>query len=103
MEQLRSIANVMKASGCPVPDWMLRLQPMRKKKRKQLAEKPRARKAIFKKQRTLPASSDRGDGAMRDGEVGGSPQRGPRKLALPKRPGDKAKGSFSTMSRKKAD
>jgi ATP-dependent RNA helicase DDX52/ROK1 len=51
VEQLRSIANVMKASGCPVPDWMLRLQPMHKQKRKQLADKPRARKAIFKKSR----------------------------------------------------
>ncbi|EOD11447.1 hypothetical protein EMIHUDRAFT_51983, partial [Emiliania huxleyi CCMP1516] len=41
---LRSIANVMKASGCGVPDWMLRLQPMRKQKRKAIAVKPRSRK-----------------------------------------------------------
>ena len=49
VEQLRSIANVMKASGCGVPDWMLRLQPMRKQKRKAIAVKPRSRKAVTKR------------------------------------------------------
>jgi len=49
VEQLRSIANVMKASGCGVPDWMLRLQPMRKQKRKAIAVKPRSRKAVAKR------------------------------------------------------
>lgn len=66
VEQLRSIANVMKASGCPVPDWMLKLQPMQKQKRKRLADKPRARKAIFKKSRDeeegpAPARKGRAD------------------------------------------
>jgi ATP-dependent RNA helicase DDX52/ROK1 len=50
-EQLRAIANVMKASGCEVADWMLRMQPMRKDKRKQLATKSKSRVPIRKKQR----------------------------------------------------
>ena len=50
-DQLRAIANVMKASGCEVADWMLRMQPMRKDKRKQLATKAKSRVPIRKKQR----------------------------------------------------
>ena len=37
VEQLRSIANVMKASGCPVADWMLKLKPMAKDERRRRA------------------------------------------------------------------
>jgi ATP-dependent RNA helicase DDX52/ROK1 len=50
-EQLRAIANVMKASGCEVADWMLRMQPMRRDKRKQLATKAKSRVPIRKKLR----------------------------------------------------
>ena len=52
-EQLRAIANVMKASGCEVADWMLRMQPMRKDKRKRLATKAKSRKPIRKKPRAM--------------------------------------------------
>ena len=44
VEQLRSIANVMKASGCPVADWMLKLKPMAKDERRRRAVAPIARK-----------------------------------------------------------
>ena len=29
LERLRSIANVIKLSGCDVPDWMLHIKPVR--------------------------------------------------------------------------
>ena len=45
----------MKASGCAVADWMLRMQPMRKDKRKRLATKAKSRKPIRKKLRVGPA------------------------------------------------
>jgi len=50
-EQLRAIANVMKASGCEVADWMLRMQPMRRDKRKRLVTKAKSRVPIRKKLR----------------------------------------------------
>ena len=34
--RLRPIANVIKLSGCPVPDWMLTIRAMKTKERKQL-------------------------------------------------------------------
>jgi len=40
VEMLRSIANVMRASGCDVPEWALRLDKISKPKRKKLERKP---------------------------------------------------------------
>ena len=39
-EMLRSIANVMKASGCEVADWMLKMKPPRKDVKKRRASAP---------------------------------------------------------------
>ena len=36
MPMLRSIANVMRLSGCDVPDWMLRMKKMKRQERKKL-------------------------------------------------------------------
>ena len=35
---LRSIANIMKISGCDVPEWMLQLKKIDKKERKRVAK-----------------------------------------------------------------
>jgi len=43
---LRSIANVMKISGCEVPDWMLKLRPPTKSEKKRLAKRAPFRKDI---------------------------------------------------------
>ncbi|KAI9592922.1 P-loop containing nucleoside triphosphate hydrolase protein [Syncephalis fuscata] len=43
---LRSIVNVMKTSGCDVPDWMLTLKKASKQKRHQLRRNPVERKTI---------------------------------------------------------
>ena len=40
MTMLRSIANVMKLSGCHVPDWMLSMKKLRHSDRKRLAKIP---------------------------------------------------------------
>ena len=59
-EQLRAIANVMKASGCEVPDWMLRMKPLAKDVRRRLAVKPISRKAISKRPRDLMEAAEQG-------------------------------------------
>ncbi|GLD92886.1 hypothetical protein PINS_up001465 [Pythium insidiosum] len=46
MAYLRTIANVMKLSGCDVPDWMLTLKKASATKRKQLLKAPPQRKRI---------------------------------------------------------
>ncbi|KAL5478031.1 hypothetical protein EMCRGX_G024906 [Ephydatia muelleri] len=43
---LRSIANVMKASGCEVPDWMLKLKKPSKNTKRKLSKNPVKRSAI---------------------------------------------------------
>ena len=50
-EQLRSIANVMKASGCAVADWMLKMKTQTKDERRRRATKPLSRKGITKRTR----------------------------------------------------
>ncbi|XP_072164075.1 probable ATP-dependent RNA helicase DDX52 [Diadema setosum] len=47
---LRSIANVMRNAGCPVPDYMLQIRRLSKKKKKALEKHPVKRDTI----RTLP-------------------------------------------------
>ena len=44
VEYLRAIANVMKASGCEVPDWMLQLKSARKDVRRRRNVAPVSRK-----------------------------------------------------------
>ena len=56
-EQLRAIANVMKASGCEVADWMLKMKPLQKDVRRRLAKAPISRKAIHKRAREPPAEA----------------------------------------------
>ncbi|TMW66353.1 hypothetical protein Poli38472_004118 [Pythium oligandrum] len=46
MLYLRTIANVMKLSGCEVPDWMLTLKKASANKRKELVKAPLQRKRI---------------------------------------------------------
>jgi ATP-dependent RNA helicase DDX52/ROK1 len=43
---LKSIVNVMKESGCEVPDWMLQLKNPSKESKQQLRKKPIERKTI---------------------------------------------------------
>ncbi|XP_019850917.1 PREDICTED: probable ATP-dependent RNA helicase DDX52 isoform X2 [Amphimedon queenslandica] len=43
---VRSIANVMKSSGCPVPDWMLEMRNPSKNQKKALSRKPVKRRSI---------------------------------------------------------
>ncbi|XP_068701080.1 probable ATP-dependent RNA helicase DDX52 isoform X1 [Montipora foliosa] len=43
---LRSIANVMKSSGCEIPDWMLKLKKPSRKARKRLSRNPPSRSTI---------------------------------------------------------
>ncbi|KAL6077950.1 DEAD (Asp-Glu-Ala-Asp) box polypeptide 52 [Balamuthia mandrillaris] len=45
-EMLRSIANIMKNSGCPVPEWMLALKKPSKSKKKEMERKPPKRGSI---------------------------------------------------------
>lgn len=44
---LRSIANVMRLSGCEVPPWMLELRKMSRNDRKRLEKRPAHRAPIF--------------------------------------------------------
>ncbi|KAJ1634662.1 P-loop containing nucleoside triphosphate hydrolase protein [Pavlovales sp. CCMP2436] len=46
VEFLRPIANVVKASGNPIPDWLLHVKKARQGRKKQLVRKPVARKGI---------------------------------------------------------
>jgi ATP-dependent RNA helicase DDX52/ROK1 len=46
MTMLRSIANVMKLSGCDVPDWMLTMKKLRNSDRKRLKQIPVKRPTI---------------------------------------------------------
>jgi ATP-dependent RNA helicase DDX52/ROK1 len=73
VEQLRAIANVMKASGCEVADWMLRMKPLSKQKRRQRAIKPLSRKPILKKAKALAEGAEHGGtaGAAGKARVGG--------------------------------
>lgn len=43
---LRSIANVMRSSGCEIPDWMLKLKKPSRKIRKKLSKNPPSRSPI---------------------------------------------------------
>merc|ERR1712151_1340156 len=45
-ESLRSIVSVMRQSGCEVPDWMLRLKPQKKDKKRMAEFRPMHRKRI---------------------------------------------------------
>ena len=71
VEQLRSIANVMKASGCPVADWMLKLKPMAKDERRRRAVAPITRKPIAKRPRAAaaPDAASGGGAAPDDAEA----------------------------------
>ena len=73
-EQLRAIANVMKASGCEVHDWMLRMKSQRKDVRRRLASKPVSRKAIGGK-RPREAADDDEEPAAREGEAAAKPRK----------------------------
>ena len=67
VEQLRSIAHVMEASGCPVADWMLKLKPMAMDERQRRAVAPIARKPIAKRPREAAAADEAsGSGAAPD-------------------------------------
>jgi len=46
VEMIRTIANVMKASGCEVPEWIMKLKPPSKNKKKERAKRPIARAEI---------------------------------------------------------
>ena len=88
-EQLRSIANVMKASGCPIPDWMLKLKTQTKQEKRRRAVKPLSRKAISKGAPKEGGGSGGGGGGKRqrgsgrddeeEGEVVGEPKAKKRK------------------------
>ncbi|PWN45916.1 P-loop containing nucleoside triphosphate hydrolase protein [Ceraceosorus guamensis] len=43
---LRSVANIMKASGCEVPEWMLKLKKPSQNQRKQINKRPVDRQAV---------------------------------------------------------
>jgi ATP-dependent RNA helicase DDX52/ROK1 len=45
-ELLRSVANVMRNSGCPVEEWMLRLPKLSKQRKRELIRRPIRRKHI---------------------------------------------------------
>ena len=56
--RLRSIANVMKLSGCDVPDWMLTIKAMNTKERKKLRTAAPKRRTIDTSLRRTDANSD---------------------------------------------
>jgi len=56
---LRSIANVMKQSGCEVPDWMTALHRPSKKKRKQFAKSAPERRDIVQVPRFIKEKAQR--------------------------------------------
>ena len=71
-EQLRSIANVMKASGCEVADWMLRMKKEAKDVRRRRATNPLSRKAIGGKR---PRSGGGGEEENGGGGGGGKKKK----------------------------
>ncbi|GAA5884111.1 hypothetical protein JCM3774_002932 [Rhodotorula dairenensis] len=68
---LKTIVNVMRASGCSVPDWMVALPNPSQNSKKQLKQRPIGRKEIS---RTLGAGAldDSEEGARKKGGGGGS-------------------------------
>lgn len=84
-EQLRAIANVMKASGCEVADWMLRMKPLAKDVRRRRSSNPISRKAIGKRPRDDPQLPVGGDAG---GEDGDGPRKPPRKKRRAKQADD---------------
>ena len=47
LERLRTIANVMRASGCEVPEWMLKMKKQSRRKLKEQVKRPPKRKRIL--------------------------------------------------------
>ena len=45
-DSLRSIASVMRESGCEIPEWMLKIRKTPKQRKKELARRPVEREAI---------------------------------------------------------
>ena len=89
---LRTIANVMRISGCEVPDWMLQLKKLSSKDRRKRARKPLRRKDIYARSRD-EAAVNGGQRRKRarpeeiQGKNGGGPkQKRARPLAAPKNP-----------------
>lgn len=62
-ENLRMIANVVKQSGCDVPEWMLSLPKQEKKRKRSLSEHPPERESLIvgkrEKRRKLPPKGRR--------------------------------------------
>lgn len=48
LSSLKPIANVVKNSGCDIPEWMTKLGKMRRNDRKKLESRPVNRKSISK-------------------------------------------------------
>ena len=88
-EQLRAIANVMKASGCEVQDWMLRMKPLAKDVRRRLATAPISRKAIHKRPRDTPARAEERAGAE-EGKAARGKSDKPQKKKPRKQASDKS-------------
>ena len=53
----------MKASGCDVPDWMLRMKKLAKDERRRRAVNPVSRKGITKRERPPADADGAGEGA----------------------------------------
>lgn len=56
---LRSIANVMRLSGCDVPAWMLELRPMDRGRRRKLERRPTKRAPIYQAHTRFDAAQHR--------------------------------------------
>ena len=90
---LRSIANVMRLSGCDVPGWMLELRKMSRNDRKRAEKRPQKRGAIFRERTKYDAEvarRERGGGGG-DGEGAQAKRKGPSHTRKAFRPDNRAK------------
>merc|ERR1712087_127800 len=82
-DQLRSIANVMKASGCEIAPWMLQLKPLRKDERARRSMAPRSRKSILKRPREHAQTHETTHAEPKLGEAAGEVHEDRRKRKRP--------------------
>ncbi|KAM0789793.1 hypothetical protein ACM66B_006645 [Microbotryomycetes sp. NB124-2] len=99
---LKTIVNVMRASGCDVPEWMLQLKNPSKKEKKKLQLKPIARKDVSK---TSGAGSELEVGSKRSKRkrvMGGGKDAGDGQKKKDKKDGGE-KADKRPVKRSKAD
>ncbi|XP_056449512.1 probable ATP-dependent RNA helicase DDX52 isoform X1 [Gadus chalcogrammus] len=81
---LRSIANVIKQAGCPVPDYMMGLKKIKGKLKRWLKQKPPHRATISTTPRSMMHRNDKGPKKLqkkKSQQAAGKPESGPQSVS----------------------